>query len=248
MTNKDKNRIVGIIATAVFHVAVLVLLLTLCFRTPLPLPGEAGVEVDMGMYAQASMDASPTEPYTPPVEEDVVEEIEEDILSEDEEIPEIEDEVVEEEKDEVTEEVIKEKPVVNQRALFHAPKTNNNTSDSIVDDIGDQGNPNGLKDIDRYEGNGGSGGGPSYDLGGRGAKSISTPSRDFSEEGKVVVDIWVDKDGKVQRAQIGRGTTVTNSDMLESAKRAALNSIFNKDEKASDLQRGTITYTFIMRQ
>ena len=87
-----------------------------------------------------------------------------------------------------------------------------------------------------------------YDLGGRGAKSISTPSRDFNEEGKVVVDIWVDKEGRVQRTEIGKGTTVTDSNMLESAKRAAYNSIFNKDEKAADLQRGTITYTFIMRQ
>lgn len=249
MTNKNKNKIVGIVATAVFHVAALILMLTLCFRTPLPLPGEAGVEVDMGMYAQATRDVSPAESYTPPVKEEVVEEVEEeDILSEDEDVPEIEEEVVEEEKEEVVEEVIEEKPVVNQRALFQAPKVKDDTTDSITENIGERGNPNGLKDIDRYEGNGGSGGGPSYDLGGRGAKSISTPNRDFSEEGKVVVDIWVDKDGKVQRAEIGRGTTVTNSNMLESAKRAALNSIFNKDEKASDLQRGTITYTFIMRQ
>ncbi len=249
MTNKNKNKIVGIVATAVFHIVALVLLLTLCFRTPLPLPGEAGVEVDMGMYAQATRDVSPAESYTPPVKEEVVEEVEEeDILSEDEDVPEIEEEVVEEEKEEVVEEVIEEKPVVNQRALFQAPKVKDDTTDSITENIGERGNPNGLKDIDRYEGNGGSGGGPSYDLGGRGAKSISTPNRDFSEEGKVVVDIWVDKDGKVQRAEIGRGTTVTNSNMLESAKRAAFNSIFNKDEKASDLQRGTITYTFIMRQ
>lgn len=249
MTNKDKNKIVGIVATAVFHIVALVLLLTLCFRTPLPLPGEAGVEVDMGMYAQATRDVSPADSYTPPVKEEVVEEVEEeDILSEDEEVPEIEEEIIEETEEEVVEEVIEEKPVVNKRALFQAPKVNETSSDSIVDNIGDQGNPNGLKDIDRYEGNGGSGGGPAYDLGGRGAKSISTPSKDFTEEGKVVVDIWVDKDGKVQRAEIGRGTTVTNTNMRESAKRAAYNSIFNKDEKASDLQKGTITYTFIMRQ
>ena len=54
MTNKNKNKIVGIVATAVFHIAALILMLTLCFRTPLPLPGEAGVEVDMGMYDDAS--------------------------------------------------------------------------------------------------------------------------------------------------------------------------------------------------
>lgn len=249
MTSKDKNKIVGIIATAVFHVVAIVLLFTLCFRTPLPLPGEAGVEVDMGMYAQASSNITPTASEETAQEEVVeeIEEIEDDILSEDEDIPEIEEEIIEE-TDEPVEEVVKEKPVVNQRALFQVPKTDDAISDTVVDNIGDQGSPNSLKAIDRYEGNGGSGGGPAYDLGGRGAKSISSPSRDFSEEGKIVVDIWVDKDGKVQRTEIGKGTTITDSSMRESAKRAAFNSIFNKDDKAADLQRGTITYTFIMRQ
>lgn len=249
MTSKDKNKIVGIIATAVFHVVAIVLLFTLCFRTPLPLPGEAGVEVDMGMYAQASSNITPTASEETAQEEVVeeIEEIEDDILSEDEDIPEIEEEIIEE-TDEPVEEVVEEKPVVNQRALFQVPKTDDAISDTVVDNIGDQGSPNSLKEIDRYEGNGGSGGGPAYDLGGRGAKSISSPSRDFSEEGKIVVDIWVDKDGKVQRTEIGKGTTITDSSMRESAKRAAFNSIFNKDDKAADLQRGTITYTFIMRQ
>lgn len=249
MTNKDKNRIVGIAVTVVFHAVALVLLLTLCFTTPLPLPGEAGVEVDMGMYAHVNETANQQ------VEESSVKEVvqetenvEEDILSEDEDVPEIEEEIVEEVEEEVVDEVEEEKPVVNQRALFQARKVKDVTSDSIVENIGDKGNPNSLKDIDRYDGHGGSGDGPAYDLGGRGAKSISTPSRDFKEEGKVVVDIWVDKEGKVQRAEIGKGTTVTDSNMLESAKRAAFNSIFNKDDKAADLQKGTITYTFIMRQ
>ncbi len=249
MTNKDKNRIVGIVATVVFHAVAIVLLLTLCFTTPLPLPGEAGVEVDMGMYAHVNETSyqEVEESYVKEVVQET-ENIEEDILSEDEDVPEIEEEIVEEIEEEVVEEVEEEKPVVNRRALFQAPKVKDVTSDSIVDNIGDKGNPNSLKDIDRYDGHGGSGGGPAYDLGGRGAKSISTPSRDFKEEGKVVVDIWVDKEGRVQRAEIGKGTTVTDSNMLESAKRAAFNSIFNKDDKAADLQRGTITYTFIMRQ
>ena len=53
MTNKDKHKLYGILATAVFHAIAVVLLFNLCFRTPLPLPGEAGVEVNLGMYAEA---------------------------------------------------------------------------------------------------------------------------------------------------------------------------------------------------
>ena len=257
MTNNNKNKIVGIIATTVFHVLALVMLLTLCFRTPLPLPGEAGVEVDMGMYAQA-MNQETNEHISQQVNETMrqetfeeINEVEEDILSDDEELPSIEEHKIEEqEKSDETEDLAEEKPVVNQRALFQIKKVNNkpDSEGNKEDGIGEQGNPNGLKDISRYEGNGGSGGGPAYDLGGRGAKSISSPSRDFKEEGKVVVDIWVDRDGKVQRAEIGKGTTIFDSNMLESSKKAAINSIFNKDDKATELQRGTITYTFIMRQ
>ena len=256
MTNKDKHKLYGIIATIAFHAIAIVLLFTLCFKTPLPLPGEAGVEVNMGMYADALSQQDNTatsqqveETPQPQVEETTTEEIEEEILSEDEETPAIEEENVEAPEEMVKEEAVEEKPVVNQRAMFQAPKNNRDAlseGDSIHKGV--QGIPNGLKDIDRYEGNGGSGDGPAYDLGGRGAKSISSPSKNFSEEGKVVVDIWVDKDGRVQRTEIGKGTTVTDAGMRTSALQAAKNSIFNKDDKAADLQKGTITYTFIIRQ
>ena len=260
MTNKNKHKLFGIAMTIAFHAIALILLFTLCFRTPLPLPGEAGVEVNLGMYAQAMrQQAEETtsqqvkETPQPQVKESITEDVEEEILSEDEETPSIEEKPKEVEKvkePEKVEEIIEEKPVVNQRAMFQAPKNKQNTSSegNKNEGVGEQGSSNGLKNIDRYEGNGGSGGGPAYDLGGRGAKSISTPSKDFSEEGKIVIDIWVDKEGRVQRTEIGKGTTVTNSAMRTSALQAAKNSIFNKDENAADLQKGTITYTFIIRQ
>ncbi|MBQ4549434.1 MAG: energy transducer TonB [Bacteroidales bacterium] len=246
MTNKNRNKLYGIITTVAIHATAIVLLFVLCFKTPLPLPGEEGVEVNLGMYETSQQDYETTsrqdqETTSQQVEE--TEEVEEEnITFEDEEVPAIEEE---------TEEVEEEKPVVNQRAMFKAPVTKNADNDKQSDDNKDdmeRGIPEGLKDINRYEGHGGSGDGPAYDLGGRGAKSISSPSKEFSEEGTVVVDIWVDKDGRVQRAEIGKGTTIVNSSMLESAKRAALNSIFNKDDKAAELQKGSITYTFIIRQ
>lgn len=272
MTNKNRHKLFGIVMTIVFHAIVIALLFTLCFRTPLPLPGEAGVEVNLGMYASATMSQQVNETTSQQVEEAASQQVEEstsqqeveneDITSEDEDVPSIEEEVVEEQKEEEkpeekteevveekVEEIVEEKPIVNQRAIFQAPKEKQETtSEGNGEGEGEQGIPNGLKDIERYEGNGGSGGGPAYDLGGRGAKSISSPNKDFSEEGKIVVDIWVDKEGRVQRTEIGKGTTITNTSMRESALQAAKNSIFNKDDNAADLQRGTITYTFIIRQ
>lgn len=246
MTNKNRNKLYGIITTVAIHATAIVLLFVLCFKTPLPLPGEEGVEVNLGMYETSQQDYETTSQQDQETTSQQVEETEEveeeNITFEDEEVPAIEEE---------TEEVEEEKPVVNQRAMFKAPVTKNADNDKQSDDNKDdmeRGIPEGLKDINRYEGHGGSGDGPAYDLGGRGAKSISSPSKEFSEEGTVVVDIWVDKDGRVQRAEIGKGTTIVNSSMLESAKRAALNSIFNKDDKAAELQKGSITYTFIIRQ
>ena len=247
MTNKNRNKLYGIITTVAIHATAIVLLFVLCFKTPLPLPGEEGVEVNLGMYETSQQDQETTSQQVEETEE--VEE--ENITFEDEEVPAIEEETEEVEEEDTVEEVEEEKPVVNQRAMFKAPVTKNADNDKQSDDNKDdmeRGIPEGLKDINRYEGHGGSGDGPAYDLGGRGAKSISSPSKEFSEEGTVVVDIWVDKDGRVQRAEIGKGTTIVNSSMLESAKRAALNSIFNKDDKAAELQKGSITYTFIIRQ
>lgn len=276
MTNKNKNKLYGIIGTVVFHAIVLVLLFTLCFRTPLPLPGEAGVEVNLGMYSQGFgqevNQPEETEPVkeTPKVEEQKIETndvIEEDIVSEDEEAPAIEqpqeevEEIIEEpeNKEEIVEEIVEEKqeeivpeekPVVNQKALFQVPKNDKKITSSEGDDNGknDKGKDNGLKDIERYDVNGGSGDGIAYDLGGRGAKSISTPSKDFSEPGKIVVDIKVNREGRVVEATIGKGTEITDMSMRESALLAAKNSIFNKDDNAPEIQSGTITYKYIIGQ
>ena len=277
MTNKNKNKLYGIIGTVVFHAIVLVLLFTLCFRTPLPLPGEAGVEVNLGMYAQGfgqeANQPEETEPVkeTPKVEEQKIETndvIEEDIVSEDEETPAIEqpqeevEEIIEEpeNKEEIVEEIVEEKqeeivpeekPVVNQKALFQVPKNDKKITSSEGDDNGKnyKGKDNGLKDIERYDVNGGSGDGIAYDLGGRGAKSISTPSKEFSEEGTIVVNIKVDREGRVVEATIQyKGSNLYNKDMQESALRAARNSIFNKDENAPEIQSGTITYNYDIRQ
>ena len=259
MTNKNKNKIYGIIGTIVFHAIVLVLLFTLCFRTPLPLPGEAGVEVNLGMYAQGlgTEGNQPKEPEpvkeTPKVEETKPQEIEEDISSEDEDVPSLEENIEKEkekEEEQLVEEVFpEEKPVVNQRAIFNAPKNKKEpSSEGNTEGAGEKGMPNGLKDIERYESNGGSGGGPAYDLGGRGAKSISSPSKEFSEEGKIVVDIKVDRNGYVVDVKIGKGTDIVDSSMRENAMAAARKSVFNKDENAPEIQSGTITYTYIKRQ
>ncbi|MFA5972608.1 MAG: hypothetical protein WC780_09675 [Lentimicrobiaceae bacterium] len=52
LSNKEqkerKSKIAAVAGTILFHVAMLLTLLLLALRTPLPLPGEEGVEENLG--------------------------------------------------------------------------------------------------------------------------------------------------------------------------------------------------------
>ncbi len=85
----------------------------------------------------------------------------------------------------------------------------------------------------------------SYSLQGRNSLSIPKPQYRLQEEGKVVVEITVDKNGKVVNARPGmQGSTTSNSTLFEAAKKAALKAKFNADNDAPAYQKGLITYHF----
>lgn len=110
---------------------------------------------------------------------------------------------------------------------------------------GDKGNPNGDPNASGYYGNGGSGSGGNYRLGNRKAVSKPKPTYDCNEQGRVVVSISVDKNGKVISAQPGiKGTTNSAPCLLTRAKEAALKTRFNSDSNAPVKQVGSIIYNF----
>lgn len=96
------------------------------------------------------------------------------------------------------------------------------------------------------EGAGAGGGSSTVSLSGRSLLGgLPKPDYNAQEEGLVVVEITVDRDGKVINAEPGkRGTTVSNSTLWNAAKRAALKTEFNSDPNAPLRQVGTITYRF----
>lgn len=97
-------------------------------------------------------------------------------------------------------------------------------------------------------GSGSGNSGISYDLKGRNAEYLHLPKIDFSKGGKVVVEVIVDKNGKVVRATPGAiGTTTTNQNLYNIAKQSALKTRFNTSAKAPQHQKGTITYIFIVK-
>ena len=250
--NEKKAKGIAIVGTITVHALAVLLLFLMAFRTPLPLPGEEGVEVDLGMMDQGMGNIQPEKPAIPMAAQPQQEQsknVEDIVTQTDEEAPAIEKPKTVKPKQE-TKPAEQPKPTVNQKALF---KGSNNPqaggSEGITGQPGDQGKPNGLAGIKKYDGNGGKGNGTGYDLGGRGAKSLHRPDDDFSEEGKIVVDIWVNRAGQVVRAEVAtKGTEIFNNTMRQKAIQAAKRSTFAADPDAPEEQHGTITYTFVINQ
>jgi outer membrane biosynthesis protein TonB len=94
----------------------------------------------------------------------------------------------------------------------------------------------------------GKGVGSGYSLTGRKALSIPKPAYNCDEEGTVVVQITVDKNGRTIDAKPGyRGTTNTAACLASQAKSAALNSKWDARSNGEENQVGTITYNFSIR-
>lgn len=141
---------------------------------------------------------------------------------------------------------------INSRAkdAFGGGKTDNNSNSEgqgATYGGGNQGSENGTPDVNQYGTGGGAGNGISFSLSGRSARSLPKPGFPGNEEGKVVVEVTVDKYGKVTNANPGaKGSTTMDPGLLNAAKKAALSALFNIDNNAPAFQRGTITYSFIL--
>jgi outer membrane biosynthesis protein TonB len=167
-----------------------------------------------------------------------------------------------------------EKPRTINKAALYKPKskTSGATSQGVTKGESDQGSLNGLKGSATYgpggnggEGSGsGSGGGSgsgtgtgigdgigpgiSFNLLGRSMILIGKPDFNIQKEGIVVVEITVDKTGKVIMANPGiKGSTIVDNILYAAAKKAALQSKFNLKSDAPDYQVGKITYHFKLK-
>lgn len=138
---------------------------------------------------------------------------------------------------------------IDKRALFHAAdnKTNKDTlaaqTASKISDALKAGHATGNTETGKTEGE------PNARLKGRSqVGKLPKPSYAVQESGTVVVTIWVDQYGKVQKALAGaQGTTISDSKLLQSARDAALKAHFSISADAPALQEGTITYKFNLK-
>ncbi|WP_445381355.1 energy transducer TonB [Robiginitalea sp. IMCC43444] len=111
---------------------------------------------------------------------------------------------------------------------------------------GDKGDPGGDPYATTYYGSPGSGSGTGgYGLSGRNLASKGKVQHECNQEGRVVVRIVVDRNGKVISASPGmRGTTNNDPCLLEPAKKTAFLHRWNPDSKAPDQQVGFVVVNF----
>ena len=92
---------------------------------------------------------------------------------------------------------------------------------------------------------GGNGSGSGYSLGNRKALSKPQPNYTCQEQGRVAVQVSVDRNGNTISVTAGvQGTTNTAKCLLEQAKIAAMNTKWQPDPNAPEKQVGKIIYTF----
>lgn len=84
----------------------------------------------------------------------------------------------------------------------------------------------------------------SYRMEDRYSYGVYDPEELGNAEGIVKLDITIDKYGDVKSAKLNSASTITDEEVIEACKKAALKTRFNYNYDAPKLQQGTITYTF----
>ena len=196
-----------------------------------PLP-ENGILIALDEMQDDVEESAPSKDTPPPPPPAKVEDMEDDIL------------------DEAEEAVIKKKvkkkktPKVNKALLFSANK--GKPVPQAKYDPNSKGEP-----VASSAGNkvGSKSRGRNFTLKGRSIKgTLPKPQYNSSSEGRVVISVYVNQEGKVTRATLeARTSTTTDAVLVKAALDAARKAVFNIDTEAAVLQAGTIEYIFIVR-
>lgn len=271
-SNSDRWK--ALAGTLIFHGVILLVFILIVFRNPDPplYSDNAGIEVNFGYMDDGTGDIQPE-----PVKENVTavqqqqqqqkQEIEEEVMTQEvEDAPEIA-------KKEIKKEIKKapvvitppkkevpKQPAVDQKAML---KPKQKGGEGETGKPGDQGIEEGSTlsknhgknngsgdhgDGDGKFGSGGNGSGYNFSLAGRSMRTPPKISDQSQEQGKVVVDITVDKNGNVVTASApGRGSTTTSTNLVRKAKESAMKTKFSPSAQGVEEQRGTITFVFILR-
>ena len=251
MIKPTKNRRKAIIGTVLFHIGLLLCFIFMGLTYQIPPPPEEGITINFG-YQDFGSGSEQLEQIVEKQEitpQEIVNNnpVVEDISTQDiEETPTTKlKEQLEKPKEVNKIEEKKPEPMVNTKALYPGKKQNNSNSRGISEGQGNQGSQDGDPNSNAYTGGGTGTNGIAYQLGGRTIAEIKKPNYDSQQQGKVVVTIRVDRNGKVISATPGaKGSTTTNAYLYSKAKEAALKTTFEANTTAPEIQVGTIIYNF----
>jgi colicin import membrane protein len=258
------DRQYGILGTIIIHGILILLLFFSILSLPKPAPPEGGLLINFGDVISAGGQTEPAlnnnpAPKQQEAEKQPVPEKKEGIITQDFEktaaLPKApEKKKTEKPKPKPVEKKappekkpVEKAPVVNTKALYSnkgQSTTEKGTSEGIYKGQGNMGDPNGTPESDNYsQGLGGSSITPN--LNGRSPIYLKKPEFNVQREGIVVVEITVDRNGKVISANPGvKGSTLVDNTLYAAAKKAALESAFNVKSDAAERQTGTISYHF----
>jgi TonB family protein len=239
---------------------IFVILLILCFffgLTYMDPPPENGIAINFGtsdigqgkVQPLQPVKSSPQPEYTQPQKA-----VDEEIVTQDNsDAPVIKKNDTKKPVKEVKE-VVKPKPTLSKNttsaleSLINGPKTNGAEASQGNDNLpGDKGDPNGDRYANSFYGNGsgnGSGNGTSWGLKGRKLSSPAKEVQDCNEEGRVVVQVTVNRNGNVIAAKYSKGTTNTNPCLVNPALSAARKFKWQPDNNAPETQIGFIVINF----
>jgi len=221
--------------------------------SPPPPPPAVNVQDDEPLLTQNNEEAPEVKKVDPEAERIRQEKIEADRrLREQLEAERIRKEQEEAERRRIEAEQKRQADIMNRTrdALANARNTGtSSTSEGDAGGTGNQGVPTGSVDSKvRGDGSGLGDSGISYDLQGRGFQSLPSPRYDYQEGGRVVVEVSVDRNGRVTQAVAGiKGSTTLDDYLLRVARDAALQARFDPKPDAPPTQKGTITYNFILK-
>ncbi len=262
---KKRKRTAWII-TLVFHAVVAVLFLLFGLKQPNPLPEDAGASVEFGwdenatgaMVASSEISPTPQESSEPEPTE-AAENPDEEVVTDEESPVALPPKESTKPKTEKPKEPVKPKEESKPKEETKPkeepkPQINQQLSDAL----GQIGKGGGTKGEGTGEGTQGSpqgttgtgslgGGNGSWELSGRSMMpGFGTKITTTEEEGTVVLNITVDRNGKVIKAtHTLEGSTTTSQKLVNLAvKDAMTNYRFNSDANASIEQRGKIRYVF----
>jgi len=251
-----------VITSGIFVILLLIVLFFgLTYMDP---PPENGIAINFGTSDVGQGEIQPTEPIqsspqpTPSQPENSKDD---DVLSQDDDSP-----VVVPPKKEVTKPKITttettkpktETPKPSKEtttaldALLNGPKTDGKTDGGHGQDglPGDKGDPSGSIYANSFYGSGtgdgtGTGKGTGWGLAGRKLAGNSKKIQDCNESGKVVVKIWVNRQGNVVKAERSQGTTNTNPCLVNPAIETAKSFKWQPDSNAPETQIGFVVVNF----